>query len=362
MIYLLAICSLVVSIVLLKTIVNLSYKLKVFDSQGGRKIHSGNIPRVGGIAFVPAALCSFLIFILISLLSEETFSLGVHDTFVHDAFVMLAAIAIIYIFGIFDDIKGLRYRTKFGYQIFTGLMLCFLGIFLRELHGLMALYTIPMAFGFIVTIFLLIFSINSFNFIDGIDGLSSGIAIISLSYFTVILFLLDNNFYMLALVFLCALLPFFFFNVFGKVEKKTKTFMGDTGSTVLGLVLFLLAVVVNEDINSEHLYDNAFVLGFTPLLLPFYDTVSVVFYRLLNGKNPFKADDNHFHHKLLRLGLSQHATLVVELAVFVLICTFTLLLVKYINLNIIITCSLVLWITINQLLLSFIKKRIISKK
>ncbi|MBQ2562051.1 MAG: undecaprenyl/decaprenyl-phosphate alpha-N-acetylglucosaminyl 1-phosphate transferase, partial [Muribaculaceae bacterium] len=43
-----------------------------------------------------------------------------------------------------------------------------------------------------------------------------------------------------------------------------------------------------------YLHENAFILGFTPLLLPFYDTISVVFYRLLKGKNPFKADDNHF--------------------------------------------------------------------
>ena len=361
MIYLLSLLSIITSIVLLKIIVAWSYKMKVFDSQGGRKIHHGNIPRVGGIAFVPAAICSFLAFLIILIFNNDTYALGVHDTFIHDAFVMVGAIAIIYVFGIFDDVIGLRYRVKFGYQILTGLMICFLGIFLWELHGILALYTIPMTFGFVITIFLLIFSINSFNFIDGIDGLSSGIAILSLSYFSVILYLLDNKFFVMAIFFLCAVLPFFFFNVFGKEVSRTKTFMGDTGSTVLGLVLFLLAVAVNEDINTVYLHENAFILGFTPLLLPFYDTISVVFYRLLKGKNPFKADDNHFHHKLLRLGLSQHSTLIVELIVFVVICVSTLFLPNYINLNIIIGCSLLIWLAINQTLLVFIKKKKIIK-
>lgn len=137
--------------------------------------------------------------------------------------------------------------------------------------------------------------------------------------------------------------------------------MGDTGSTVLGLVLFLLALSVNEDINTPKLFSNPFVLGFAPLLLPFYDVFSVVFYRLIHGKNPFKADANHFHHKLLKLGLSQHATLVVELIVFVLICALTVLLANYINLNIIIVCSIIIWISINVTLANIINKRIITK-
>lgn len=357
MIYLLSLLSIITSIVLLKIIVAWSYKMKVFDSQGGRKIHHGNIPRVGGIAFVPAAICSFLAFLIILIFNNDTYALGVHDTFIHDAFVMVGAIAIIYVFGIFDDVIGLRYRVKFGYQILTGLIICFWGIFIWDLHGILALDSIPMVFGSFVTIFLLVFSINSFNFIDGIDGLSSGIAILSLTYFSIVLYLLDNKFFVLAIFFLCAVLPFFFFNVFGKEENRTKTFMGDTGSTVLGLVLFLLAVTVNEDMNAINLHENALVLGFTPLLLPFYDTVSVVFYRVLMGKNPFKADDNHFHHKLLRLGLSQHNTLVVELIVFVLICALTLFLANFMNLNILIGCSLLIWLVVNQTLLVFIKKR-----
>lgn len=362
MLFSLSLLSLAISFILLRLVVNLCYRKKIFDGQDGRKIHSGNIPRVGGIAFVPAAIIAFLIFVLYFSLTGDNAIIGVHKSFIHDAIVVVCAIAIIYGFGVIDDIKGLRYRDKFGYQIAVGLLLCFCGIYLRSLQGILGLYNIPLAFGFFVTIFLLVLAINAFNFIDGIDGLSSGIAILSLSYYAVVLHAAGNQFYVFAVLMAVALLPFFYFNVFGRESRKNKTFMGDTGSTVLGLVLFLLAIIVNEEVDSQELYKNSFVLGITPLLLPFYDVFSVVFYRMINGKNPFKADDNHFHHKLLRLGLSQHMTLIVELVVFVLICTWTLALVKYINLNIIIGTSLLLWIVVNMWLANKVKEKPIIKQ
>ena len=180
---------------------------------------------------------------------------------------------------------------------------------------------------------------------------------ISFIYYSIIIIILKNDFWLLSISFLGAILPFFYFNVFGSRKNKTKAFMGDTGSTVLGLVLFLLAVVVNENPNTELLYNNPLVLAFAPLLLPFYDVVSVVFQRLLNAKNIFKADDNHFHHKLLKMGLSQPMALLVELLVFVFVIISTLILVKYININVVIGSSLLIWIWVNLLLTKSIKSK-----
>lgn len=353
-IFLLLFCV-AISSLLLYLVIKMCYRKQIFDSQGGRKIHTGNIPRVGGIAFVPAAMITFLIFIIISPMRFKGNIIGIHNVFLKDSVVVLCSIAIIYFWGVLDDIIGLRYRVKFGYQIITGLILCFAGIYISNIHGILGLYHIPLAFGTFVTIFLLVLSINAFNFIDGIDGLSSGIALLSLSYYAVILYLKGNLFYLLAIVFFCAVLPFFFFNVFGRESRKTKTFMGDAGSTVLGLVLCLLALIVSEDKSSNYIGSNAFALGFTPLLLPFYDVFSVVFYRLIHSKNPFRADNNHFHHKLLRLGLSQHTALVVEIIVFIMLSISTLLLVKFININVLLGCSLITWTLINMLLAQRIK-------
>ncbi len=353
--YLLIIISFLLSYILLKIIISFAYQKRIFDSNGGRKIHHGNIPRVGGMAFVPAAVVSFSV-ILVILYSKNSTITGVHGDFFFESLIVLSSILLIYLFGLYDDINGLRYRNKFSYQIFVGLFICFAGIYMKDIHGLMALYNIPPAFGHFVTIFLLVLSINAFNFIDGIDGLSSGIAIISLGYFTIILYLNDNLFYLLSLSFLFALLPFFYFNVFGKEKKRSKSFMGDTGSTVLGVLLFIFAILVNEDINSKQFNVNPFILGFSPFLLPFYDVFSVVFYRMLKGKNPFLADDNHFHHKLLKLGLSQHMALIVELFVFLFITYISIFLVKYINLNVLMALSLMLWVGINILIERKIEK------
>lgn len=356
MIYLISIISFSLSFLFLWKVIRYAYNHKIFDGHDERKIHQGNIPRVGGIAFVPAAFIAYVFALIILYLENEVTELGVHASLLRDSLFFLFAIAVIYFFGICDDLKGLRYRRKFTYQIITGLILCFVGIYTKEIHGMLALYHIPPPFGCFVTIFLMVLSINAFNFIDGIDGLSSSIAILSLGYYAVILYLEKNYFYLLAIAFLAALLPFFLLNVFGNKSKCTKVFMGDTGSTVLGLVLFLLALVINENPGTPMLYNNPLVLALAPLLLPFYDVFSVVFYRLLNAKNIFKADNNHFHHKLLRLGLTQPKALLVELLVFIFIIVITLLLVRYVNLNFIIGTSLVLWIAINMLMSKIIDK------
>ena len=355
MIYFISLVSIFFSLLLLCKVIKYAYNHNIFDNHDERKIHQGNIPRVGGIAFVPAAIISFIFALIILYLRDEAFDLGIHHTFIHDSVIILISILIIYFFGKYDDLKGLRYRNKFTYQIFTGLMLCVAGIYMKDIHGILALYHIPPVFGCFVAVFVMVLSINAINFIDGIDGLSSGIAIISFIYYSIILIIEKNDFWLLSISFLCAILPFFYFNVFGSKRNKTKAFMGDTGSTVLGLVLFLLAVVVNENPNSELLYDNPLVLAYAPLLLPFYDVISVVYQRLLNAKNIFKADDNHFHHKLLKLGLSQPAALIVELLIFVFVIFSTLILVKYININVVIGSSLLIWIWVNLLLTRRIK-------
>lgn len=357
MIFFISVISIFFSLLLLSKVIKSAYNNNIFDNHDERKIHKGNIPRVGGIAFVPSAVISFMFALIILYLRDEAFDLGIHHTFIQDSVIILISILIIYVFGVYDDLKGLRYRNKFTYQFSTGLMLCLAGIYMKDIHGILALYHIPPIFGCFVSIFVMVLSINAINFIDGIDGLSSGIAIIAFIYYSIILIIERNDFWLLSISFLCAILPFFFFNVFGSRKNKTKSFMGDAGSTVLGLVIFLLAVIVNENPNTELLYDNPLVLAYAPLLLPFYDVISVVYQRLLNAKNIFKADDNHFHHKLLKLGFSQPMALLIELLVVVFVIFSTLILVKYININVVVGSSLLLWIWINLLLTKIIKAK-----
>ena len=346
------IISCTLSTVLIRLIIKYAYSHNLFDLHTKRKIHKGDIPRLGGVAFVPVAVISFFCGYLV--LSYKGI-ITIEDYTPLIGFVV--SIAIMYIFGVVDDIKGLRYRTKFIYQFVAGLILCMTGIFLNYFHGLMGLYDIPHTFGVCVTIFLIIFSINAFNFIDGIDGLSSSIAIISFVYYFSVLFFIGDYLFLLPVSFIGVLLPFFCFNFYGKASCQNKTFMGDTGSTILGLVLCVLAVAINGNPKTAMLHQNHFIVAFSPLLLPFFDVVNVVIYRLLKGRNPFRADDNHFHHKLLRLGLSQHKTLFVELIVFLFIIGISILLTNFVGITVVLAIMLMAWLAANAVITKILQKR-----
>lgn len=347
------ILSCALSAFFIKFIIKYAYNHNLFDLHTKRKIHKGDVPRLGGVAFVPVALFSFICGCLV------LFSKGIISAEnVTPIIGLVLSIVIIFVFGVVDDIKGLRYRTKFIYQFVVGIVLCLTGFLLNNFHGLLGLYDLPFSFGVCVTVFLIIYSINAFNFIDGIDGLSSSIAILSFVYYSVILYLNGNYIFLLPISFIGVLLPFFYFNFFGKAFLNNKTFMGDTGSTVLGLVLCVLAIVINGDPNTSVLVQkNSFIVAFSPLLLPCFDVVNVVIYRLIKIRNPFEADDNHFHHKLIRLGLSQHTTLVVELIVFMFVIFFSIFLSSYVGITVVMAIMLMAWLTVNAIITNILEKR-----
>ena len=352
-IILVLIISFALSALLIKAIIKYAYNHNLFDLHTKRKIHKGDVPRLGGVAFVPVAIITFIFGCLI-LSSQEMITVENAIPIIG----LLASIIITYIVGIADDIKGLRYRTKFMCQFVVGLILCLTGFLLNNFHGLLGLYELPYSFGLCVTIFLIILSINAFNFIDGIDGLSSSIAILSFAYYSVILYLNSDYNILLPIAFIGVLLPFFYFNIFGKASRHNKTFMGDTGSTVLGLMLCILAIVINGDPQTQLLlHTNPFIIAFSPLMLPCFDVVNVVIYRLLKSKNPFNADDNHFHHKLLRLGLSQHTALIVELIVFLFMTGTSICLSNYVGVTVVMVIMLISWLVANAFITNVLQKR-----
>ncbi len=347
------IISFVLSAFFVKYIIKYAYNHNLFDLHTKRKIHKGDVPRLGGVAFVPVALFSFICGCII-LGNKGIISI---DN-VKPIIGLVVAVVIMYVFGVADDIKGLRYRTKFIYQFVVGIVLCLTGFLLNNFNGLLGLYDLPFSFGMCVSVFLIIYSINAFNFIDGIDGLSSSIAILSFVYYSVILYLNGNYIFLLPISFIGVLLPFFYFNFYGKALRNNKTFMGDTGSTVLGMVLCVLAIVINGDPKtSVLLHKNSFIVAFAPLMLPCFDVVNVVLYRLIKVRNPFKADNNHFHHKLIRLGLPQHSTLVVELIVFLFITGFSIYLSSYVGITVVMAIMLMAWLAVNTIITNLLEKK-----
>ncbi len=108
-----------------------------------------------------------------------------------------------------------------------------------------------------------------------------------------------------------ALVAFAYFNLFGKAERNTKIFMGDSGSLSLGFTLGFLAVKCAMDNNNIWPYrPEALIVPITLLIVPTADVVRVTLFRLRHHKPLFDADKNHIHHKLMRAGLNQHQALV----------------------------------------------------
>lgn len=353
--------SLIVSWGVLHRVVKMAYSRHVFDLHNSRKIHTGDIPRLGGVAYLPSILLSLFVTMTIDYFANGSLWTLFGDNIVKACGVVTASL-IIYLVGLCDDLKELRYRVKFLSQIAAGLVLCFTGTWLDNLHGAFGLNEISPWLGFPVTIFACIFVINAINFIDGIDGLASSLGLLSLVYYLSLLSHDATNpvflFTLMALAFAAGVIIFLCYNLGGSEANKTKVFMGDGGSNFLGLFLTIAGIELTHFQLTENVlpHANELILGFAPLTLPCYDVLRVVFHRLRSGSNPFEADNNHLHHKLMNLGLSQRATLVTIICLSIALIIIMVLLGMAMNINLALLTSLVMWFIFNLVLTLKVKK------
>lgn len=334
-----------------------SFKKRLFDFADERKVHTGIVPRLGGVAFVPSIIVSVCIVTGISSLVITSDTNAFSVPVLQIAFG-LCSLILLYFEGIMDDLVGLRYRVKFVVQIACALLIAASGIWLNDFHGLFGIGEISPWFGVPFSILLIVFIINAINLIDGIDGLASGLSIVS-SFFFGIMFCYEGywGFALLAFSLMGTLLPFFYYNVFGDAQKRRKIFMGDTGSQCVGLILGVLAVRLSMSIPDEHTQiDGIIIVAFSMLLVPSFDVIRVMIHRFRRHKNIFEADNSHIHHKLLMLGLSHKVAMISILVVSMFFVVMNLVLLKVMNINIILLLDVLIWTTCNILLTKAINK------
>ena len=183
---------------------------------------------------------------------------------------------------------------------------------LDSFYGFAGLGEMPYWFSVGITFLFFLFIINSFNFIDGINGLGAAISlVVSLTYSFWFYSLGEGLFLILSLSMAGAQLAFLRYNL-----VNAKIFMGDTGALINGFLAGLLTIYylqANESFDHPTLlHVDAFVFALATLIIPLADTMRVVLHRVfILRKSPFHADRNHIHHKLLDLGMShQKATFV----------------------------------------------------
>lgn len=351
--------SLLLAGIIIPQILLIAFRKKLFDSVDERKIHKGVVPRLGGISFLPSILFALALVVGFNLEYGSPEALVVFSGAQMPFYFMICAVLLMFLVGMADDLIGVRYIAKFIVQILSSLLILASGLYVDNLFGFLWLHEIPFWFGSLITIFIVVFIVNSINLIDGIDGLASGLSTVAFIFYAVIFYKGGAFVYsMLACAAVGTLLPFFYYNVFGNAVKQKKIFMGDTGALTTGMILVFCCIAVLYLDRENFLLDlNPVVMALSPLIIPCFDVVRVYLHRVERHRNPFLPDKCHIHHKLLALGLNQRAALIVIMIWSALFIIVNVALSPYVNPTALIATDVVIWTVINMIMSKCIRRR-----
>jgi UDP-N-acetylmuramyl pentapeptide phosphotransferase/UDP-N-acetylglucosamine-1-phosphate transferase len=298
-----ALTAYLVSFFILPILIATLLKMNIGDLPGGRKIHKKFIPSMGGIGFVLAAFAAIAIW-------SWQFPLP-------DIRYLMAAISLMFLVGLRDDMVELKATHKLVGELAAVLMVVVLSdIRIKDLHGFLGVGELNLFLSYGFSAFVLLVLTNSFNLIDGLDGLAgtSGSLILAVLGFWFYMQGLES-YALIAFTFLGGVLAFLFFNWY-----PAKIFMGDTGSLTLGFVLGALIIAFME--TNAALPDDAawkfepvFSAGIVLMIFPLYDMARVFARRIRRGKGPMTPDKSHVHHFMMRMGLNHSQVTLILLAV-----------------------------------------------
>lgn len=267
-----------------------------------RDVHTRAVPKLGGMAMVFAALTGFTVAGTIPFMD----GIFADSRPLHG---LLVALGVVVITGLVDDLWDLRWWGKLTGQIAAALAVAVGGIRVEAMPvGWIAVGSELAQIA--LTVFVIVLTMNAINFVDGLDGLAAGVALIGCSAFFVYSYLLtrtiDQFDYSNLATLLMALLVgatagFLPYNVY-----PARIFMGETGALLIGLLLSTAAVAVTADVGALGGFRFRNVPAYMPILLPLavlalplLDLVTSVIRRTARGSSPFTADRGHLHHKLV---------------------------------------------------------------
>ncbi len=285
------ITSFVITYVATPSIIRVAHQKQLFDKPNQRKVHSSQIPNLGGLAIFAGILISITIWM----------------DFVNREFQYFVTACIIILFiGLKDDILVIAPLTKMAGQAVAALVLIFGGdVRVTNLYGLFGIYDINFYVSIILSFFIILMIINSYNFIDGIDGLAAGIGVLNTAIMGVLFFVIDKMEYcILASALIASLIAFLRFNL---SKGELKIFMGDTGSLLVGILISILAIKLSElnlADNNPYFIHSAPAVLFGILVIPLFDLTRVFYIRVVLKRAPSRPDNYHIHHMIIRLGFN----------------------------------------------------------
>jgi UDP-GlcNAc:undecaprenyl-phosphate GlcNAc-1-phosphate transferase len=256
------------------------------DKPSMRKIHKDPTPSIGGHIFIPAAFIGW--WILVPQIDAKVISLSI-------------SAAILYTLGIIDDDRNLSHRVKLPFQIVaSALVIHFWDLIPMDFGGALGIHFVHSWWGWLLMLAFFQFTINAINYIDGVNGLLGSYTVISFSFLAWFTQLgTYPHMTPLLLTVTVGVLGFLVFNF----RKTARTFMGDTGSTVIGLIAAITSAQIIGKQPQLELANGTLIPSFFMLVAvfwyPLFDSLQVYVGRLSRGKSPFVADRSHVHHKLL---------------------------------------------------------------
>ena len=284
-----AVTALVLTFLLTPLFVKFLIRIQILDKGGRRKIHKGKIPSMGGLIIFVSFSFSIL--------------LWKPDMLFDDTRFLLAAIILMAVTGIRDDIAPLPPFLKLLVQVVTACMavVVLTNVRLVSFYGLFGVHELSTWLSYTLSILFILFVTNAFNLIDGIDGLAGSIAFACLVFLSIWFYCIgDIKSAIFLICFAGAILGFLYYN-----WQPASLFMGDTGSLVLGFIIavFTLKFVSFNGtlpVDSSYKFHAVLSAGLAVILLPVFDTTRVFLLRIIKKQSPFLPDKQHLHHAVIR--------------------------------------------------------------
>ncbi|MBO8192069.1 undecaprenyl/decaprenyl-phosphate alpha-N-acetylglucosaminyl 1-phosphate transferase [Streptomyces oryzae] len=282
-----------------------------------RDVHREPTPRLGGIAMF-GGLCAGL------LVASQLTNIGELFTLSDEPRALLSGAGLIWLIGVLDDKWGVDALVKLGGQMIAAGVMVLQGLTILWLPvpGVGNVALTPFQ-GTLLTVALVVITINAVNFVDGLDGLAAGMVCIAGVAFFMYAYRIWYGYgieaaapaTLFAAVLMGMCLGFLPHNM-----HPARIFMGDSGSMLIGLVLAAGAVSITGQVDPDVMVEESgsvksavhtMVPLYMPLLLPLSiiaipvaDLVMAIVRRTWNGRSPFAADRGHLHHRLLEIGHS----------------------------------------------------------
>ena len=264
------------------------------DKPSNRKLHTGSVPLLGGIAMY--------IGIVVSILAAQI-DLNQYNYF------LLASLIIVMV-GVLDDHHNIAVSLRIFFQVLVAVIIASVGsVSLESFGNLLGSGDIILSkWAYFFTVIAIIAGMNALNMSDGIHGLAGGSSLIT---FLAILYLsidsISQEYILIAFLF-CAVLPVFLIhNLCLGIAESKRIFMGDSGSMFIGLVIAWLLISLSQGEDRTFAPVTALWLFAVPLI----EMSTAILRRLTSGKSPFMPDLYHSHHLLIRLGVGEKSTLLV---------------------------------------------------